>query len=206
MEIIKIDKDRVKLYLSAKDLADKGINLKDLECDEKRAKEVIFELISCAKLEKNVKNGQNELDICAFSSKDGGCELFIKRVNGNIGGEFVGYTKESIKISTEKSEKKYTYSFVFDSIDLMARACGQLFKTRFSGESEAYFKDGNDGVKYYMILSGTHRAQQAKTMRPLSFLSEFGERCCGELSTAYIREHCNCICRENAVDVIYKSC
>lgn len=206
MEIIKIDSRRMMISLSEEDMAAHDIQCNGDEYDEEITRHIMSEVIELARADTGFDTSHKKIEVSMFQSNDGGCELFIKSSDDAIGGDTMGHIKEGIKISTEKAEKRYTYSFRFDTIDMMIRACRQLEGVSFSGESAAYFEKDKKRIRYYMTLSDVSRAQQLRLIKPLSFLSEFGERCDGELIGAYIREHCHCICQKNAVKTIAENC
>ncbi len=205
MEIIPIDSESIKIQLTYADMKMYNISCDVMDYRNSATRRVIRQVLDKAKSEMGFDASGGKVEIRMLESKDGGCELFVKKTNLSSGGDSMGYTKENYRISPEKTERIETVSYAFDSLDDLVCACKQLFAKEFCGESLAYFEPGERG-KYFLIISDAPKPTSSRLLKTFSFLSEFGQKCDYICADSYIKEHFRCICDKNAVKIIAENC
>ena len=204
MEIIPINGESVQIRLTRSDVEDFRAPRDGAEKRESASRRVVRRALESARTLAgfDVSGG---CEVRMLESKDGGCELFIKKTNISSGGGTMAYTKENYRISPEKTERAETVSYGFDCLDDMVCACKQLSSKGFHGESRVYFEPG-DGGKYFLVISDVQKPTSSRLLKPLSFLAEFGQKCDYICADSYIKEHFGCICDKDAVKIIAENC
>ena len=204
MEIIPINGESVKIRLTRSDVEDFRTPRDEKERRESASRRIVRRAIESARAFTGF-DAAGGCEVRMLESKDGGCELFIKKTNLSSGGRDMAYAKENYRISPEKTERAETVSYGFDCLDDLACACRQLSAKGFRGESRVYFEPGERG-KYFLVISDVPRQTSSRLLKPLSFLAEFGQRCDYICADSYIKEHFGCICDKDAVKIIAENC
>ena len=166
----------------------------DYENEDKR------EAFKCILDEAKQKTGFDcdcrRLFIRVFPSKDGGCEVYVTKGTDD---------KDRQQQKKNANVKKEYCVFRLDSLDRVCRACRCVMQTGYIGESILYFEQKhNKGGVYYLVLQEESRAfsQQKKRWMPdkCEVVREFGTRVVSFGALNYIKEHCEEICPDNAVE------
>lgn len=116
----KLKATLTKEELEAFDLTAEGLD----GCDQK-TKRLVGVLLDRAKREVGFNIGTLPVLVEAFSSRAGGCEIFISALAEGGGGERV---RECL--------------FVFESLEALLKACAALLAAGYQGKSRTYFCDG----------------------------------------------------------------
>jgi len=205
MEIIPIDSKSIKIQLTYADMKMLSISCDNMDHRNNATRRAIRQVLERAKNETGFDTSGSNIEVRMHESKDGGCELFVKKTNLSIGGGNMGYIKENYRISPEKTDRAETVSYGFDSIDDLICACKQLSAKGFCGESRAYFEPVERG-RYFLIITDAQRPTSSRIIKMFSFLSEFGQKCDYLCADSYIKEHFGCICEKDAVKIIAENC
>lgn len=209
MELIIINKSKLKIMLSADDMKKYGIDHVNIADDSFKVHTAFKNILSEIELETEFNTAEDRIFIQLYPSKDGGCEMFVSKMNhlseegnGKETAAMPTYKEQGIvQLKTAKrsaNSKKDTLTYCFEKIEWLICACRELSKRGFSGESFAY-KD-KEG-RYYLFISPVFKESE-KSGIPFDFLSEFGDAENTDCTALYINENGKCICGENAVETL----
>ena len=167
MEVIRINRERIKIMLSPADMVEMDISCEVLDNFDKRGKEAFGKIMQEARDKCGFISCGRKILVQVFPSKDGGCEMFITKVN------------DSELTSHVKKQKKFYYKFeVFQD---MLRFCAAIMN---SINSCAAYKDIEKGI-YYIV-----------TDEKCNICGEFGGMECSETCDVYILERCKMVCED----------
>lgn len=186
MEIMKIGHNSIKINLCAKEAREYNLTEESELCtDEMRG--VFAKLLSRAKKEVGFEYTSKRVVAEVFSSKDGGCEIFVSQA---------GVENEMYKDKSAPSEirrvKTNTGVFSFDSLEKLLSATARLKKMSYSGKSSIYYDEFLE--KYYIILEDV----SIKDIK-YAFLSEYSKQMKSNFNL-YLKEHCKCLVKKDAVN------
>ena len=187
MEYIKINDTKLKIILEREDLLAWDINADELDYTNPTAKSVFEGLLTSAKDKLGFDTSGHRVLLQLFQSKDGGCELFVTRLDEfDSENKYIGEQK--------KSERRLAYSF--EKLSHLSGVCRRLAEAGFDGESSAYFEEGG---RWFLSLRVQNEASEYDKF---SFISEYGEREDPEALVLYICEHATPISEKNAVSIL----
>jgi len=173
MEIIKINCEKVKISLSNDDMEHLQINCDMLDGCDKRGRQAFNKILDEAKDKYGFYTTGKRIFVQLFPSKDGGCDIFITRLNDSF-------------------DKKYTVNkrkntcYLFESINELILFCKTVKRQNYDQSSSLYIDENKR--KYYICLQ-----------KDFTFAEEYYGKKCSANSDAYIREHCRLV-TDNAVD------
>lgn len=182
MEIIKIGSDSLKISLCTKETNEYKLD----EIDNELMKNSFLKLLLKVKESISYKPIGEKIVAEIFSGKDGGCEIFVSRVE--VEGQVY---KEKITEETLKKPKQLLTVYSFDSIEKLLMAVNRLHDIRYNGTSSAYYDEEKE--KYYIVLEEI----SPKDLR-YAFMNEYAKYVRGSLYLL-IKEHCKCICKRDAI-------
>lgn len=184
MEFMKIGNNSLKITMNAKEA--KGYDLTEgatLEGDE--VKRTFEKLLLRAKREIGYKYAGQKVVAEIFSSKNGGCEIFLSYAEESM------YKDVAPKETTKKPPRPIINIFALECLeDLLTVAYG-LENICYKGKSSVYYDDTREN--YYIILDDISTRDEK-----YSFINEFA-RYVKNSNIAYLKEHCKCLVNKNAV-------
>lgn len=184
MEFMKIGNNSLKITMNAKEA--KGYDLIEgatLEGEE--VKRTFEKLLLRAKREIGYKYAGQKVVAEIFSSKNGGCEIFLSYAEESM------YKDVTPKETTKKPPKSITNIFALDCLEDLITVAFGLESANYKGKSSVYYDDVREG--YYIILDDVSVKEEK-----YSFISEFA-RYIKNSNIAYLKEHCKCLANKNAV-------
>jgi negative regulator of genetic competence, sporulation and motility len=173
MNYIKINEGKLKIILEAKDLEDWDIRIDELDYANPCARAIFEEFLAYAKAHLGFDSSGHNVLIHLYPSRDGGCEIFISRL-------------EPKTTDPEKQHSPSAYSF--SQLSDLLGACRRLKELGFSGQSSAYFEE--DG-KWFLLLSDA--------AEDLGGICEYGMREDPEALLLYVCEYTRSVCEGDAV-------
>lgn len=188
MDIIKIGTDSLKVTLEYEEALEYKL-IEGNELGEREKKKLFCQILKEAKKKTGYAYEGGRIYADLFEGKDGKCEIFVSNF---LGGDEM-YKEKSI--STEgKRVKSQLCIYAFDSLERLLASTARLKQMNYIGKS-AVFYDELKG-KYYITLEDV----LAKDLK-FAFLSEFSRQM--KVSAySYIKEHCKCICKRDAVKIL----
>lgn len=162
MEIIKINCEKIKVSLTADDMKYLNISYEMLEADNKEGREAFNSILDEARDQCGFITCGRKIFVQIFPSKDGGCEMYISKLNEPENRYHV-------------AKKKINFCYCFDDIENLLKVCTVLKKLNYSGTNTVYY----EREKYYLILD-----------KEFKFLPEFKALKCPTNTEVYLEEHC----------------
>ena len=164
MEIIKINCEKVKISLSNIDMENLHINCDMLDCGNKTGRQAFNKILDETKEKTGFSTDGKRIFVQLFPSKDGGCDIFITRLND----------------STEKkyavNRKNKNICYLFENMNELIGFCKTIKKMSYEDASPLYIDESRK--KYYICLE-----------REFPFAEEYYGRKCSGNSDVYIKEH-----------------
>ncbi len=207
METIKISDTKLKVILSKEELPKAYPSGADTDALSPETREALRGFLKKAGSLHGVDVSSGRLFIQLYRNKDGGCELFVTRLDGKtdvITDEIL--SKEEIPMmsrgavktdSAEKNNRLSRYAvgiYEFSELDSLLHACDRLSATDIAGQSAVYADE--EPSRFYLVIceSGTRSELPTDVL-----LDEYGGKRRKSSVYAYIKEHCDVICGADAV-------
>ncbi len=195
--------EKLKVVLTPFDMMKYNLTCEKLDYENTETRKAIWNILDHAKHETGFDGARGRICIEVFPEKSGGCIIYISKIGQN---ELCA--AEGIDLSDQNSQEQTTAVFGFDESESLFRVCRSLQHTGYSLPSFAYFEDTGTGKgRYYLELlesSVLPSGKKAKYLKEHLFIGEFGMRMENGFSSSYMREHCQAICEENAVEILAK--
>ncbi len=172
MEVIRISRERIKIMLTSCDMDEMNINCDMLEGLDRHGKEAFTKIMQEARERCGFISCGKKIFVQIFPSKDGGCEMFITKLN------------DAELVSIGERKKKYYYRF-----ETMNELLGFCSGARSYNIRCSVYRDVEKG-SYYIECDDK-----------CNLCGEYGGRQCNVASEAYIAERCSLIC-EDAVGIL----
>lgn len=163
MEIIKINCAKVKISLSNVDMENLHINCDMLDCSNKSGRQAFNKILDETKEKTGFSTDGKRIFVQLFPSKDGGCDIFITKLNE---------TNENNCVVSKK--KIYCYSF--ENINELIGFCRTVKNQNYEDLSPLYIDESKK--KYYICLQ-----------KDFPFAEEYYGRKCYSNSDIFISEH-----------------
>ncbi|MGM9645184.1 MAG: adaptor protein MecA [Eubacteriales bacterium] len=192
MEIIKIGDDALKIMLDAEEALTYGLDSEDIYGDDEETLKIFQKIFDVAKEKIGLEFGSGRVLVQMYQSKDGGCEIFISRLE-------VGSTYKDRVIPVENKRSKGAISpslYRFENLENLLSVSARMENIGYTGRSSVYH-DSKKG-EYYLVLDDIY----PKELK-YAFIAEYAKQMKSG-AIAYIKEHCECICRKNGVKILSK--
>ncbi len=189
METIKISERKLKIMLTAEDLSDYELSVPvDVASGYGRAR--LRRILRDACPSGGFDPGDGHIFVQIYESASGGCEMFVTQYEKNRPGEAAMTPRTNVpKTRAERG------IYAFPDLDSLLAVCGRLSRQGRSG-SAAY---ADHGGGYFLI---TYEPEP----RLDAIVGEYGGERCGRAADAYVSEHCDLICKGDAVGVLGALC
>ncbi len=224
MELILISNTKLKIMLNENDMQRYKIG-SESDCAEPDTRRAIRSLLDCAREQIGFNTEGEEIFVQLYTSKKGGCELFVTKCQENAlceeGAErlaksaMASYegrypsrqhdlerasatTVKERKTTSTTHAKKERIAFSFPDCASLLKVCRILDRSDFRADSRAF---ADDGGNYYLLLTKTGTSAYARLDR-LSFIVEYGKRENPDCLVSYIYEHGKVICNRNAIETL----
>lgn len=224
MEIIPINDSKLKIMLDESDMKELHI-CNDADCARGETRLAIRTILERAKTQIGFNTDGSEIFVQLYTSKSGGCELFITKSNvppaqapENEGksdkkpqkreGQQKKKTQETSCALTPKQESLPAQRrsnigrmiFSFDSLRDVCAVCKILDQKEIFLESRAYRGADDD---YYLLLENANMSAYSR-LDKLTFILEYGRRERADHINTYLSERGRAICSEYAIETLSK--
>ena len=176
MEIIRINFEKVKISLSHNDMQTLEINCDMLDGMNKKGRIAFDKILEEAKGKCGFNTCGNKLFVQLFPSKDGGCDMFITKLEN---------TNEKRYTVTKK---KSSYCYQFKNINDLIMFCKAIIHIYPFELNSLYINE--DKKTYYICLD-----------KDIHNITEYNGKKCVAEADAYIKEHYRLI-TDNAVSIL----
>ena len=222
MEIIPINDSKLKIMLDECDMKELHI-CDDADCAKGETRLAIRALLERAKTEIGFNTEGSEIFVQLYTSKGGGCELFITKgstlplpapreevKDGSKQKKREGQAKRKpqeeycslpAKRETKDEQRRSTFGkmiFSFDSLRDLCAVCRILDKRNTKMISRAFRADGDS---FFLVLENASISAYTR-LDSLTFILEFGKRERTDHISTYLSEHGEVICRDNAIETL----
>ena len=197
MEHILISPGKLKLMLTKSDLDRYDLDCETMDSEDTLTRQAFRELLADVKRVSGFDAADDKVFIQLYPSRDGGAEIYITRL-----------TPKQDEKSRKDDTIKLTNVYRFDSMEALLEVCSYIkaqstVKGKHNSlptESSAWQADG----KYYLICedSVTYREylRLGRSDRFSEYLGSFGKRLQSSAALPYVKEHCTCFCKNNAIN------
>ncbi|MBR3844964.1 MAG: adaptor protein MecA [Clostridia bacterium] len=205
MELIIINEYKIKIVMTEQDMLDYGLDENEFYCSVTNTRDILEKIIHKSGIRTGFENinKSERLLIQLYPEKSGGCELYVTRLEMELGEETAVRRDNENKAlvlseSGQLREGANELAFSFEDLRAVSMACRELKSCAFSGESSLYF---GKNKKYYLFLC---EADENKKGPSTELLSEFGEpEIRAEISTLML-EYGKCVMDRCAVETLSK--
>ena len=196
MEFIVISNDKLKMILSEDEMLEYDIHPDSFNYAESTSKNALKSLLDRALCETGFDSRKTKLFVQMFSSKTGGCEIFISKIEEQ---------HHNVLEKEYQSNKKQLLCYIFLDFKTLCNLCLRIKQTDRKYKTSLY---SDNKTKYCLIFlkndrtPAYHSGDHNDVFYP-PYLSEYGNT---EESDAkfldYLAEYYNCIINENAVEKV----
>ena len=205
MELIIINEYKIKIVMTEQDMLDYGLDENEFYCSVTNTRDILEKIIHRSGIRTGFENinKSERLLLQLYPEKSGGCELYVTRLEMELGEETAVRRDNENKAlilseSGQLREGANELAFSFEDLRAVSMACRELKSCAFSGESSLYF---GKNKKYYLFLC---EADENKKGPSTELLSEFGEpEIRAEISTLML-EYGKCVMDRCAVETLSK--
>ena len=185
MELIVITGRKLKIMLTAADMKNYRLDSGNLDYDNTETRTALRSILDEVRQRTGFDAAAERVMIQVYPCRSGGCEMFVTKLTDRRGADGDSLTVLGI--------------YAFREIDILLRLCRVLGGSGFDGTSSVYCscEEKPAANKYYLILYG-----DARDKDKYSFATEYGKVCPSGVFVYYIKEHCRCICKNDAVEVL----
>jgi hypothetical protein len=193
MELVVIDKQRMKIMLSCEELSSYNIDASTFDPQDEETKRILYDIVDRARRSAGLEGASGGMFVQVFTSTDGGCEMYVTDFS-RLGDEESG-GEDGVKdeISTTVRKKRQVYRFA--GVKELLLACRALSSRGYNGTSDAYITDGHET---YLVLGEWERESWMAL--------EFGESVFFGGMFPYLAEHTRPIKEGDAVNVLGELC
>lgn len=220
MELILISDSKLKIMLSESDMEQYSIG-NDADCVEPGVRRAIRSLLEKAREQIGFNTEGDEIFVQLYTSKNGGCELFVTKTASGEDRELEEKTVESTKrllrdvntslparaqFSEEKKNRllprgKDTLTFSFDSLEYLMKVC-KIILTDKMRDNNIKSSATTDGDGHYFLTLENVGMSAFSRLDKLTFLCEYGNREDSDSIASYISEYGKVICQGNAIETL----
>ncbi len=222
MELIPINDSKLKIMLDVSDMKEYNIG-EDADCASNETRHAIRSILDRARAQIGFNTEGSEIFVQLYTSKSGGCELFITKGEASSPRPIdqknekkgkkrsdtqkpvptecrsaLSVRKESLPAYQRSEYQRLIFSF--DSLKELSRVCKILCMRGIKLVSHVYCGEKNE---FFLILDNTGMSAYSQLDR-LTFIMEFGKRVRHEHISTYLSEYGRLICRDNAVETLSK--
>lgn len=193
MEMILINANKLKVMLTPEDMQGYALTCEMIDYDNTETRRAFWDIFDTAKHTTGFDAASARVYVQAYPSRGGGCELYVTRMV-HTKGDRMPTVSLRVKQVHILDDAEHTCVYRFDELADLLSACGKLHNAGFAHPSSAYVDP--DTKKYYLILP------LFEDEVGFSFLEEYGHRMAEQAIHSYIGEHCTCLTRDAAVDLL----
>lgn len=188
MDLILISRSKLKIMLTADDMAEYSLNCDNINYDNTETRRAFWEILDAAKHKTGFDAASDRVYIQVYPSKGGGCEMYVTKL------KISDDDKASQPCAGDSGVKlgEGAGAFRFSGIEALLSCCRRLKSEGYTGGSWSGFDKISN--RYYLLLYNNSEACTSAV--------EYGERITSHISTLVAGEYTQTICTENAVEVL----
>ena len=197
MELIVIDEQRMKIMLTAEDVAEYKIDILTLDAEDEKTKRILYDILDRATSKAGAERARDQAFVQIFPSKDGGCEMYVTKYS-QLSDDRAGEVK-AVPIPTRgrTSRVKKRLVYKFSSLGDLLLASRALVARGYRDNSDAYIQKSKESI--YLVIYESDEVDVTVTL-------EYADPVFFGGVNAYICEHCTAICEGDAVGRLAALC
>lgn len=204
MDLVLISSTKLKILLSPVDMAAYSLTCDNIDYDNTETRRAFWDILDVAKHKTGFDAASDRVFIQVYPLKSGGCEMYvtklIKREENIQQDEIKLYEKKknryspvSLSVENDPSEHNECDVYSFKEFYNMLDACRQLILRGYNKNSSIWIDENIS--RYYLTVEKNEEI-------PSCFLNEYGTRHSENTAYTYITEHCRCICKNKAAEMM----
>ncbi len=211
MELIRINDKKLKIMLTSSDMKSYALDVQKLSGGTEETRQAFRHLLHDAGIDGGFEPGNDKIYIQYYPSREGGCEMFITRLDQVADpSDTVGTPAQSARKSAKQEIRPgRQLAFRFDSLFSLLLACRALDSvlSSFAGRvtSSVYRDDRDDRAEkdqFYLLISAAAHGDRAEPLALSRILSEFGHKLSHQDVKLYLDEHGEPLCLKNAIETL----
>ncbi len=212
MELIPINNSKLKIMLDESDMKEYNIS-DEADCANGETRQAIRHILDRARDQIGFNTEGSEIFVQLYTSKRGGCELFVTKSSFSSLKDDKQIDKKPKKIKKDECQSLTVRGdshlssgrsdlgriiFSFDTLGDLCSVCKILVSKDLLFRSYAYV-DGKN--YYYLVLENTNSSAYTRLDR-LTFILEYGSRERSDHAFTYLCEYAKPICEEDAITAL----
>lgn len=189
MELLLITATRLKIVMSNEDMEKYEITCDSLDYRDSETKRAIRSILDEVKQKIGFDTQGKHVFVQVFPSKDGGCEMYVTKTST--------VPDNALPVPIHNNEKQTATIFRFNNTSDMVAVCCHLKAQRLIYPSQAFCDLEGDAC--YLVLYSAEKDVFGRDPMCLSVANEYGSLIKGDYCSAYLKEHCQCICDADAI-------
>ena len=210
MDLIRISDSKLKIMLTSSDMTQYELHNDSISFADAHVRRVLRRLLADAREKTGFEGDMTRLYVQMYPCADGGCELFISRLEQD--GEQEGIPQgrqlpwpalgnpasQSRALRSAERHGRDMCAYSFGKLSDLICVCKRLNAVGFPGKSTVYTDQKH---QYYLFLQD-FSPPSLYSPDEYCFLGEYGSRENARMLQNYIGEYGTLICKDDAVCVI----
>lgn len=216
MELIVINQNKLKIMLSAPDMARYELESNCMDCADAHTRAAFRHIFNDARAEIGFDTQGERLFVQLYASKEGGCEIFVTKLGGpQEGNEWESGEQELLRriygeeenMTANRTEQRLSavdtrrITIVFDGMEDLLIVCRRLLREGYRGRSAVYIADSEGRTVWYLLLE-IPNVTILRLPLPFAFLTEYGAEAPAREWETYLSEHGRLLCSEGGVETL----
>lgn len=187
MELLLINKNKLKIILTEKDLDSYGLTAFDFDYSDTGTRKALWDIFDRAKRTTGFDAASDKIYIQVFCSAYGGCEMFVTKP---------AERKVEDEVSFQIEKENYYYRvYSFNSLQNLISLCKNPSMRELSCQSSVYSGEET----YYLVLKSE---QKPSDSNEYALIGDYCTKREKDDLIYYIKEHCTPICISDAIEVL----
>jgi negative regulator of genetic competence, sporulation and motility len=232
MELIVISENKLKIMLTAPDMAHYELEGSRMDCADSHTRAAFRHIFRDVRAESGFDTEGERLLVQLYASKEGGCEIFITKLGAaRPGAPFgegeadLGGGEAALLRCLREAEGTDAPAFrglegcaaedappttgmrrtvlVFEELADLLGACRRLSGAGYGGRSTLYITESGESTRWYLLLE-VPDTPFLRLSLPYAFLTEYGRETNPRTVEAYLAEHGRVLCGERGVEILGK--
>ncbi|MBQ7379200.1 MAG: adaptor protein MecA [Clostridia bacterium] len=210
MDLIKISDSKLKIMLTCTDMSNYDLHNDRISFADAHVRRVLRRLLADAREQTGFDSDMTRLYVQMYPSADGGCELFISKLEEQSEGMEPDASHHlpvpslpspliqgrALRKTERHGRDMCAYSFL--RLNDLICVCKRLISVGFSGKSSLYV----DKKHVYYLFLRDFSTPSLYSPDEYCFLAEYGVRENARMLQTYIGEYGQLICAENAAQTM----
>ncbi len=190
MELIRIDRDQLKIMLSLCDMHHFGLDGEHMDWGDSHTRRSLRQVFNEAGEQVDFSTEGERLLVRVYTSRDGGCEIFVSRLDKDTGGiplNTSGISTEQASLIEDNPQKTSSLSFyenlplwlALPSLDDLLRLCRRLTARQERWGTVAYINAPGHLTGWFLQLTlpGMNENEKPAAIQACPSFTD-GELCC----------------------------